>query len=438
MSTENRVQIFEPTFVKNFSCVGDQCPSNCCHSWSIHLDKKNYKEIRKTPDNNIKALAKKHFKRFAADASVGSAYGYIQLNRHGLCPMLDDKGWCEIHKRLGEKALSLTCQQYPRTPQYFGARVELSLSLSCPAVADEVLFNPDAMVFNQVKASAALRPTFRIGGTPSGALHAWAPILRDFSFQVLLTSQLTLAERLFLLGLTYHQIDSHLDNPLLVESVLRRNINWADDGTARKGFSSLPTLPGHKWNIFSHQLGTILADYKSAKAANAGLSQSESRYMGLQMPLFRQMASIIGESAEHQGVEASRILKGEVEGAVASKAFEALLEKAKPMQGAFFSEYPQVLLNFLLYQVYHYQFLLPLKRSPIQFFQVMMVDLLVLEAGLSGIAVEEGGLDREKVVALFSAYAKKRQHNREFVDSIETCLEASASDKLAAAFALLK
>ncbi|BDY04422.1 flagellin lysine-N-methylase [Ferrimonas sp. YFM] len=437
MSAENASQIFEPLFVRNFRCIGDQCPSNCCHSWTITLDKKKYKEARKSPDNVIKVLAKEHFKRLPSESLSDSSYGYIRLDNRGLCPMLDDKGWCEVHKRLGEKALSLTCQQYPRMPQYFGERLELSLTLSCPAVADAVLFDPDAMVMNQVETSDSLKSHFKRGGSPSSALPLWAGILRDFSFHVLLNQNLTLPERLFVLGLTYHQVDPHLENPLKVEAILHQNLRLTEDGSLRNAFASLPELKGHKWNIFSHQVGHITDGIRREKEAYSGLTPSERRFMRLQMPLVRQMAKLMGEDIEGM-TELSDAWKSGQHAPESTQAFEQLLQDARPILAPFFAQNPQLLLNFLLYQIYHHQFLLYIKRKPIQFFQVLMVDLLLIEGYMAGIAVECGEINKDIAVALFSAYSKKRQHNAAFVDRLDKCLEESASDKLAAVFALLK
>ncbi|USD39032.1 flagellin lysine-N-methylase [Ferrimonas sp. SCSIO 43195] len=436
MSTEHAPQIFEPTFVRNFRCTGDQCPSNCCHSWTITLDKKTFKGTRKASDSVIKVLSKENFKRMPSEKSNDINYGYIQLDNRGLCPMLDDQGWCEVHKRLGERALSITCQQYPRMPQYFGDRLELSLTLSCPAAAEEILFNPEAMVLSLVEGSESLKSHYKKGGTPARILPHWANMLRDFSFQVLLNQQLSLPERLFVLGITYHQIDAHLENPLKVEAILQRNLGLTENGSMRKSFSTLPELKGHKWNIFSSQMMNFTSGIRREKENLKGLTPSEKRFMQFQLPLMRQMEKAL-ELESGALFDSEQSLKGDSDALRVSEAFDNLLEQSKSVVGPFLTEHPQVLLNFLLYQLYHYQFLLGIERSPIQFFQVIMVDLLVIEAYLAGIAVECGEIDQEIVVGLFSAYAKKRQHNASFVDNLDQCLEQSASDKLAAVFGLL-
>ncbi|WP_051252725.1 flagellin lysine-N-methylase [Ferrimonas kyonanensis] len=435
MSPEQPLKVFEPTFVRNFRCIGDQCPSNCCHSWTISLDKKAFKETRKSADTVIKVLSKQHYKRMPKERSSDLSYGYIRLDSQGHCPMLDDQGWCEVHKRLGEKALSITCQQYPRLPQYFGDRLELSLSLSCPAAAEEILFNPEAMILSQVEESDSFKEHYKKLGLPSHVLPHWANIVREFSFQVLLNHQLSLPERLFILGITYHQIDDHLENPLKIETILQRNLQWMKDGSMRKSFSTLPELKGHKWKILSSQLVQIGSEVTKEGANNFRVSPSEKRLLQFQLPLMRQMEQRVGRGGNGSDLPSLSASAMVIFGV--PDIFDALLKESHAVMGPFLAEHPHMLLNFLLYQLYNNQFLLAIERTPTQFFQVLMVDLLVIEAYLAGIAVESGEMDKRTVVDVISAYAKKRQHNASYVDNLEKCLELSAPDKLAAVFGLL-
>ncbi|WP_028108330.1 flagellin lysine-N-methylase [Ferrimonas futtsuensis] len=436
MPPENASQMLEPTFVRDFQCIGERCPSNCCHSWSIALDKKSFKAMRKSSDSVIKTLSKRHFKRHEGDTPSPGAYGVIRLDGEGRCPMLDGAGLCEVHKRLGPGALSVTCQQYPRMPLYFGNRLELSLSLSCPAAAEAILYNPDAMMLSRVTESSGYRHHFAASGMTTARLPLWADLLRDYSFEVMLLPQYSLSEKLFILGLSYHQIDDHLADPMRVEQVLAQYRRHIQDGTMRKSFSALPELRGHRWKIFVHQVLNITGNIRKLQDSTVRLLPAEARFLDFQAPLIRQLSLRLGVEGEDLG-SLSRALQASGDGVNVAEAFDDLLARARAeVINPYFSDHPQVLLNYLLYQLYHHQFLLGSDKRPIQFFQVMMVDLLVIEGYLAGLALEQG-LDRERVIGLFSAYAKKRQHSRAFVDEVEQYLKRASPDPLAAVFGLL-
>ncbi|TKB48845.1 hypothetical protein FCL40_09380 [Ferrimonas sediminicola] len=437
MSAETALQIIEPAFVRNFQCIGAACPSNCCHSWNISLDKKAFKAMRKSSDSTIKNLSRRHFKRNDSGTLNPQAYGTILLDGDGHCPMLDGAGLCEVHKRLGEEALSVTCQQYPRMPLYFGNRLELSLSLSCPAAAAEILYNPEAMMLSQVTESPAYRRYFTPSGTSAAQLPLWADLLRDFSFEVMLLPDHSLSEKLFILGLSYHQIDQHLDNPIQVELLLAKNRRHILDGTLKRSFQALPQLEGHRWKIFVPQVLNITSDMRKLRDVTARLLPSDARFLAFQTPLIRQLSQGLGTEDADLGTLATSLQAAGDSGRVA-RVFDELIARAREQViTPYFSQYPQVLLNYLLYQLYHNQFLLGSGKRPIQFFQVLMVDLLVIEGYLAGLALEEGSLNRESVTGLFAAYAKKRQHGRGFVDEVEQILKRASTDPLAAVFGLL-
>lgn len=63
--------------------------------------------------------------------------------------MLNEDKLCTIHAKMGANALSVTCKTFPRTQTQYANETLLSLTMACPEVANQVLFQPDSMLVNE-------------------------------------------------------------------------------------------------------------------------------------------------------------------------------------------------------------------------------------------------------------------------------------------------
>ena len=97
-----------PSYYKNFRCIADKCPDNCCRGWEIDIDEDTldyYKDLKGPMAEKIRASI--------------SEDGSFVLNEEGWCPLLNEKGLCEVCLTLGEDSLSEVCTEYPRfTTEY--------------------------------------------------------------------------------------------------------------------------------------------------------------------------------------------------------------------------------------------------------------------------------------------------------------------------------
>lgn len=119
-----------PEYFQEFSCIGDRCENNCCHGWTIKLDKPTMKQYRANDRKYGTGIMK------GVIVTDGGAGGHFRLNDDGGCPNLMDDGLCEIVGKMGPEALCATCEVYPRSAHRFSetGKVNLSMSLSCPEV----------------------------------------------------------------------------------------------------------------------------------------------------------------------------------------------------------------------------------------------------------------------------------------------------------------
>ena len=112
-----------PSYYKNFRCIADKCPDNCCRGWEIDIDEDTldyYKDLKGPMAEKIRASI--------------SEDGSFVLNEEGWCPLLNEKGLCEVCLTLGEDSLSEVCTEYPRFTTEYPKTREKVLCLSCGEV----------------------------------------------------------------------------------------------------------------------------------------------------------------------------------------------------------------------------------------------------------------------------------------------------------------
>ena len=79
-----------PSYYKEFRCIADKCPDNCCRGWEIDIDEDTldyYKDLKGPMAEKIRASI--------------SEDGSFVLNEEGWCPLLNEKGLCEVCLTLG-------------------------------------------------------------------------------------------------------------------------------------------------------------------------------------------------------------------------------------------------------------------------------------------------------------------------------------------------
>lgn len=90
--------LYTPHFVQQFQCIGERCEDNCCHSWTISIDKQTFRNYERHPDPTVKALIKLHIIKVRQS---NERWGEIKLDEQGACLFLDEKRLCQIHSKAG-------------------------------------------------------------------------------------------------------------------------------------------------------------------------------------------------------------------------------------------------------------------------------------------------------------------------------------------------
>ncbi|MBU2869966.1 flagellin lysine-N-methylase [Colwellia sp. E2M01] len=430
----NSVKVMEPSFVRSFKCAGETCPDHCCHSWKVTVNKKSYKELKKSSNIIIRQLANDNME--LTRTSVEN-YAHIKMDDNNNCPFLDENTLCNIHKNCGHQALPHTCQEYPRAFNFFGDQVEASMIMSCPTVTNEVLFNTEAFMFESSSKLITDLNNGKIGGLPEDNLPVWFPTIRDFCFNIMLSEGLSFNERLFIMGMYLKQAEPHLNNPAKLAQMINSYISMSEDNTLQNMYKNLPAIPALKWHIFQHQDNKFVAttgvklitDEKDNK--NYTVSNSDLRFLACREHLLSALRDDKDEKNNKKHSKTDDNNTGEMFDKMLAQANNSLLPE-------YFDKNPHILVNYILYYLYHHQFLLKEHKTPFQFYRIMLVDYFMLTSYLSGIAVNLGELTDEWLAQLFQSYSRRSQHRINFIEGIEEQLKSAGSESDAAIFSLLK
>ena len=139
---EKSFRYFQPEYVSRFKCDGSKCDARCCKGWTVTIDWKSCEQYSniEPPETSKEILSCMEFD------SKRENY-VMNLKPNGFCPMLTEKNLCRLQADYGENFLSQTCATYPRVTYAFGDFFERSLALSCPVVAEMVLFEKEPLKF---------------------------------------------------------------------------------------------------------------------------------------------------------------------------------------------------------------------------------------------------------------------------------------------------
>lgn len=130
-----------PNYYKEFNCIADQCEATCCVGWQITVDRKALARYGREKGGFGKRL--RH--------SINWRTGAFRQSKGKRCMFLNEHNLCDIYATLGEEALCKTCKRYPRHVEQFENVRELTLSLSCPRVAEILLTRDQSVRFRTYK-----------------------------------------------------------------------------------------------------------------------------------------------------------------------------------------------------------------------------------------------------------------------------------------------
>jgi lysine-N-methylase len=207
------IQILQPVFCRQFSCIGPACTDNCCHTWRIDVDKDHYFLYRNVRDPEFHALCSTALRRKKKDATPES-FAILAHPADGKCSFQEEDVGCHIFRLLGEKALCTTCTVYPRRKtQFLPDLLEVSLSLSCEEAVRLALFSGGPVEFERISYTPggddtlAQVPLVTVRGRGFSPPPPFGQPLRQACLDLMADQTWTPKERILAIGLLLRRAD---------------------------------------------------------------------------------------------------------------------------------------------------------------------------------------------------------------------------------------
>lgn len=368
---------------------------------SVLLDRRTYEKYQAFPEGELRILGQQYVVRNTENPTE-TLYGRIDLNAAHDCPFLSTGRLCTIQNQLGVTALSPTCSIYPRALNQVHDEIEVSLHLSCPEAARQVLLDPefssrvageDAPWFHSDQFSGLASNGEGLIHKPYGYFHQ----VRQSVIMLLRDRARPLWQRLFLLGMLSKQLAEIVapQQDAAAPAMLVHYEELVATHGLKQELDSLDSHPGV-------QLNTVLQLSDLRLRAGA----AEGRFRECVM----EALDGLGHSPHAPAPDYSgRYLQAE------QQYFRPLMD-----------QHPCLLENYLLNYVYRTLF--PFGRetsahiTPLDIYS----DYLLLAAqfsivqglliGLAGLYREQFGVDH--VVKLVQAFSKAVEHNPGFLAQI--------------------
>ena len=218
------MDVFAPSYYKNFKCIADKCRHSCCIGWEIDIDPKTaemYAEIKGDIGEKIRS-----------NISEGEDGKYIKMNNDGHCPFLQ-RGLCEIISTLGESHICEICREHPRFYNRVANRIEVGIGAACEEAARIILSSKEIGGIEKIGEAA---------DAESAEYSALAE--RDRLFNILNDKGLTYTEKVLKIEKKYQVYASSLEDSKIKE--LFSALEYLDDNHTKTflsiKISRIPTL----------------------------------------------------------------------------------------------------------------------------------------------------------------------------------------------------
>jgi lysine-N-methylase len=187
-------------YMQRFSCIGEKCEDNCCHSWTVEIDPATLKRMKQVTSMHSEKERKFWTSSLhTVELKEGHRSTAMKLLPDGRCPMLEESGLCHVQGTFGEKLLSDTCAVYPRRIQKVGESIELSGMTSCPEMSRQLVMHADATDIVPLDRKQIFRLVVTHGMDPRDVRPYWRLLIqvRTFMLGLLRRTGYSLEQRLF-------------------------------------------------------------------------------------------------------------------------------------------------------------------------------------------------------------------------------------------------
>jgi lysine-N-methylase len=396
----------QPRYGGAFHCIGGECEDSCCHGMSVLVDKKTYEKYQAFPQERLGSLVQKYVSINMTGAS-DSLYARISPNSSNRCPFLSTESLCGVQKEYGSDHLSATCSTYPRALNRVENDLEISLYLSCPQAARQVLLDENATQKVGDTSTGHYRTDqfSRLATASSSSLYKplgyfWE--VRELVVAVIQDRGRPMWQRLFLLGMLSKRLDAvtSAERDGSVPEILGSYREIVATGALRDKMEKIPSQPAVQLDMVLRLIDQRI------RSGSCG-----ARFL----ECFKMFLEGIGYSSD----------------STAESDVQHYVEAEARYCQPFFERQPHILENYLLN--YIYRTLFPFGReasahhTPQSIFGeyiLMLAQFTLIRALLIGMA----GRYREEfcedhVIRVVQSFSKAVEHNPNYLKEISRFME---------------
>ncbi len=396
----------QPRYGSAFHCIGGECEDSCCHGMSVLVDKTTYDKYQAFPEERLGSLVKQYVSINMTGAS-DSLYARITPNSSNRCPFLSATSLCSVQKEYGSDHLSATCSTYPRALNSVKNELEVSLYLSCPEAARQVLLDANSTQ----KMGDASRGQFRTDQfsrlMSAGSTSFHKPLryfweIREMVVTMIQDRGRPLWQRLFLLGMLSKRLDAvtSAEQDDSVPEILGSYRGIVATGALRDKMEWMPAQPTMQLDVVLRLIDQRI------RAGSCG-----ARFM----ECFETFLEGIGYSPDSTAVSD------------AQHYVEAERRYCRP----FFERHPHILENYLLNYIYRTLFPFGREASAHHTPQSIFGEYILMLAQFTlirGLLIGMAGRYREKfcedhVVRVVQSFSKAVEHNPNYLKEINRFME---------------
>ncbi len=194
-----------PAYYKDFQCKADACRDSCCKGWRIEFDKKDFLRLRRleVPAEYKPRLEGAIHRLRGAQVNDGGMYAKFEMGT-GVCPLLNEDGFCSLQRHCGADALPWVCRTFPRLDHYTPAAREYTLTPGCEAVLELLWDLPDGVDFIEEELPPQEGKTYIIRA--EGSLERLFPEIRSLCVDILQARCMPLPKRMLFLGVSLQRL----------------------------------------------------------------------------------------------------------------------------------------------------------------------------------------------------------------------------------------
>lgn len=376
-----------PEYLNVFHCIRGACEDTCCVGWTVTIDKSTYKGYR------LLAKQDKVFRELFEQSFVinmggkNNSYAMIKLEEGERCPFLTKDSLCLIHKNYGESYLGRLCTTYPRILYRLNKSFLSVGSFSCPEMARLGLLNQEGLKLTQASMKEVCHPSCNFFYKLGWVDETWYTEILVLAIEILQERNLTIDERLLLLGLAMQNLSS--DNKTQHPATCQR--------MRRLLYSNLIQ---DELNRISPQYALQLQLIRDIAGERLTLPLTSQRYLDIHR---KTLMSFL--------LEEGNSLEGSV---------RAYLDTLGTFRGTL-ENHSYILENYLVNSVLMDN--LGLDKKIFDGYVKMVVKYTLIRAFVLGVARQDKVMSEDTFISVIQPFSKVVEHNAQYIEKVLNLLK---------------